>query len=144
MLFYAYKSSVYHLYVMYMGAFATLFHLNNFALFVYKYIRIHHNLSPKWTTIFLLEHDTTNAWTPLKITIHDSKKSSYTKTNEERQSVDGGGGGLFMLTNFTMERNDEDLYKSNDPVMGEVNVEVGEILRVKGQEMKLDLEHGGW
>ena len=114
-------------------------------MFVYKYIRIHHNLSPKWTTIFLLEHDTTNAWTPLKITIHDSKKSSYTKTNEERQSVDGGGGGgLFMLTNFTMERNNEDLYKSNDPVMGEVNVEVGEILRVKGQEMKLDLEHGGW
>ena len=43
-----------------------------------------------------------------------------------------------------MERNNEDLCKSNDPVMGEVNVEVGEILRVKGQEMKLDLEHGGW
>ena len=112
----------------------------------YKFIRIHHNLSPKWTTIFLLEHNTTNDWTPLKITIHDSKKSSYTKTNEERQSVDGGGGGggLFMLSNLTMQRNDEDLYKSNDPVMGEVNVEVGEILRVKGQEMKLDLEHGGW
>lgn len=50
-----------------------------------------------------------------------------------------------MFTNFTMERNNnDDLYKSNDPIMGDVNVEVGEILRVKGQEMKLDLEHGGW
>jgi len=36
------------------------------------------------------------------------------------------------------------LYSNSDPRMGEVNVEVGEILGMEMQEMKVDLDTGGW
>jgi len=108
------------------------------------FYRVYNNLSPKWTKIFILEHDEQQSWTPLQIKIHDSR-SSHNVINEQRTSVDGhinqtnaslmGGAGLFG--------GGRELYKSSDPVMGEVNIEVSEILKKEGQEIKLDLQHGG-
>ena len=91
--------------------------------------RIYNCLSPKWTTIFIVEHSTTKSWTPLKITIHDSKS----KYNNSHAIIGKGDGG-----------HDSTVYRSSDPIMGEVNVEVGEILSMEGQEARLELEPGGW
>ena len=92
--------------------------------------RIYNNLSPKWTTIFIVEHSTTKSWTPLRITIHDSRSKKSSDVGRHRSITNGS--------------HDITVYKSSDPVMGEVNVEVGEILRSEGQEVRLDLESGGW
>jgi hypothetical protein len=97
--------------------------------------RIYNCLSPKWTTIFIVEHSTTKSWTPLKITIHDSK-SKYNNSHATKnalQNIGKGDGG-----------HDSTVYRSSDPIMGEVNVEVGEILCKEGQEARLELEPGGW
>ena len=91
--------------------------------------RIYNCLSPKWTTIFIVEHSTTKSWTPLKITIHDSKsKYNNSHATSALQNIGKGDGGQ-----------DSAVYRSSDPIMGEVNVEVGEILRMEGQEARLEL-----
>jgi len=102
---------------------------------IFYNVRIRHNLSPKWTSVFILDHDEKQAWTPLKITIYDSRASASIKNPRVQR------------TDSTISPYDEEpvpiLCNDSDPTMGEVNVEVGDILGREGQEAKFQLEHGG-
>ena len=115
---------------------------------------MYNDLNPRWAKIFIVEHDEDRAWTPLKITIYDSRAAAATASSKSSSSSSSGSDkendsrlivGSIAMT--TTERNNilgvSSLRKSSDPTMGEVNVEVGEILGTEGQELKLDLEQGG-
>lgn len=94
---------------------------------------LHNNLNPTWAAIFIIEHDEDQAWTPLKITIYDSRSSAPKSSTQNSDSL------TMKMQHLAIPQ----LYKSSDPMMGQVNVEVGGILGMEGQEVKLDLGEGG-
>lgn len=110
---------------------------------------IHASLHPKWSKIFILDHDEDQNWTQLLIIIRDSKKSAkISSNNSNRQNADSltimNLATLPMRGLTSSVRNAvADLYSDRDPMMGEVNVEVGEILGMEGQELRLELANGG-
>lgn len=102
------------------------------------------NLSPKWTTIFIVDHDEDQAWTPLKIAVYDSRSSAEKRVENANRTTTTNTASIGGIMPFSVtSRTLPSLYKSSDPTMGEVSVEVGEVLRSEGQEAKLELEHGG-
>ncbi len=73
------------------------------------------NLSPQWAKIYILDYDESQAWTPIKISLYDCRKG--------------------LIPNLKL---------GADPTMGEANVESGEVLKMAGQEQKVELNQGGW
>jgi len=98
---------------------------------------VYNNLNPNWTTIFIVEHDEGQAWTPLKIALYDSQSFAGKSSKINRQNFSDS----MAIPNNPLQT--PSLYKSTDPMMGQVNVEVGGILGMEGQESKLELDEGG-
>lgn len=109
----------------------------------------HGNTSPHFTRSLILEHDEEEAWTHLKITIRDCRRS--------KRNVDGGnsedsqrfvrrpllGLGALGIMNFNHDGDNDDICSDSDPIMGEVEVEIGALLRSEGQETQIELIEGG-
>lgn len=106
---------------------------------------IQNELSPVWTTITIIEHDSIERdqaqWTttPLKITIRDHSRNrgpvanlKKAKKRSRRERPAKGGSGFLVMSEV-----------KDDAIMGEATVEVGEVLQAKGQEMRLNLSQGG-
>lgn len=89
-------------------------------------------LSPRWATIFTVEYDEAREWTPLRITIRDSREYRHHKMRTNNDSLNVRH---LLKSAFS---------SSQDGRMGEVDVEVGEILSMDGQELKCVLNEGGW
>jgi len=121
---------------------------------------IHANTSPHFTKSIIIEYDEEVAWTHLKITIRDCRalrsiigrggqrriKSCREDGEEEQQRVARKPFfGLGGINNNTDDHNDDSNYCSdNDPIMGEVDVEVGELLKSdNGKEQTFELSTGG-
>ncbi len=86
-------------------------------------------------TIFTLEHDESNGWTPLRITIHDGIAENLLHHSKENISRNGGQpNAVLPLPSRSAKEGTK---------MGEVDIEVGEILKMEGQEKKIDLNEGG-
>lgn len=97
---------------------------------------IRNNLNPNWTKIFLLDHDESQSWTPLRITVYDSRSGG---PDDDGEQPNGKAAQMGNIVTRSLS-----LHSSNDDqMMGEANVEVGEILGMEGQELTLELEHGG-
>lgn len=95
------------------------------------------NLDPHWTQIFTIEHDESKSWTPLRVTIFDCRTPpSFLSSAHAHEGSDS-------LLSDSIPRLPSLGHASSDPMMGEVDVEVGEILDVDGQEVKLELNEGG-
>mmetsp|Transcript_27542 Transcript_27542/g.39448 ORF Transcript_27542/g.39448 Transcript_27542/m.39448 type:complete len:334 (+) Transcript_27542:129-1130(+) len=109
----------------------------------------HGNTSPHFTRSLILEHDEEEAWTHLKITIRDCRRSNK-RYADERNSEDCQrivrrpllGLSALSITNFNHEEGD-DICSDSDPKMGEVEVEIGALLRSEGQETQIELSEGG-
>ncbi|KAL9189791.1 hypothetical protein ACHAXT_009466 [Thalassiosira profunda] len=102
------------------------------------------NLSPQWTTIFYVDHDADRAWTPLKIAIYDSRKSAEKRMNPNRRRSDSVRSTELAALPVPRTFGLPSLYNTGDPPMGEINLEVGEVLQMEGQEAKLELDTGGY
>ena len=117
----------------------------------------HGTTSPQFTRSLILEHDEEEAWTHLRITIRDCRRLSSSRkgqqrsgTNEEEddglsQRIARKPFGLNLYnTNYHHSQDSDDFYCSDaDPKMGEVEVEIGAILRSDGQEKQIELSEGG-
>jgi len=120
----------------------------------------HGNTSPQFSRSLILEHDEEEAWTHLRITIRDCRRitsekkgQQYSRGGKNDDDYDGlsqrvarrpflGLSGLNLNRNYHNE--DSDYYCSDgDPKMGEVEVEIGAILRSEGQEKQIKLREGG-
>jgi len=86
-------------------------------------------------TIFTLEHDESKDWTPLRITIHDGIAENAFHRAKENISRNGSQPNTVLPLPSRSGR--------EGTKMGEVDVEVGGILRMDGQETKLALNEGG-
>ncbi|KAL7465132.1 hypothetical protein ACHAXS_005452 [Conticribra weissflogii] len=96
---------------------------------------IKNNLNPRWMTIFTLEHDESNGWTPLRITVHDGIAENLLHHSKENISRNGAQpNAVLPLPSRSVKEGTK---------MGEVDIEVGEILKMEGQEKKIDLNEGG-
>jgi len=115
---------------------------------------IPHNLNPQWTQIFTLEHDTTQSWTPLKVNLYDCRDVESAMKIQMESNVtanNNNNNNNSHIIDLSMRRmsqiiktNAPDiLYSDIDPGMGEANVEVGEILKMEMQEIKVELTTGG-
>lgn len=112
----------------------------------------HGNTSPHFTRSLILEHDEEEAWTHLKITIRDCRRSNK-RNADGRNSEDsqrfvrrpflGSLGASLNITNFHHEDGFDDICSDSDPKMGEVEVEIGGLLRSEGQETQIELSEGG-
>ncbi|KAL3787226.1 hypothetical protein HJC23_004267 [Cyclotella cryptica] len=91
----------------------------------------HNTLSPRWATIFTVEYDEIQQWTPLRITIRDSREHRFRRMRTNNDSSD-----VARVVHSAVS-------SSHDGKMGEVDVEVGEILNMDGQERKCLLNEGG-
>jgi len=94
---------------------------------------IHADLSPQWTNIFFLEHNESQSWTPIKITLHDcraSRSDDNTDTNNRGSRMSFAGAVKYP-------------YAASDPTMGVAEAEAGEVLKREGQEVRVELEQGG-
>eukprot|EP00581_Thalassiosira_minuscula_P006413 CAMPEP_0183736014 /NCGR_PEP_ID=MMETSP0737-20130205/48241_1 /TAXON_ID=385413 /ORGANISM="Thalassiosira miniscula, Strain CCMP1093" /LENGTH=337 /DNA_ID=CAMNT_0025969913 /DNA_START=32 /DNA_END=1045 /DNA_ORIENTATION=+ len=114
---------------------------------------LYNNLNPSWTKIFTLDHDTSQSWTPLRITLHDSRTEPPPNQHASvyhRQLSSSGVIGVDLIARGAIQTmKSVRLPKSlrgevnSDPIMGKVDVEVGDILKMDGQELKVELEQGG-
>jgi len=120
---------------------------------------IHANTFPHFTQSVIIEYDEEVAWTHLKITIRDCRalrsiigrggqrrRRSRDDGEEEQQRIARKPFfGLGGIHNNTDDHDDNSNYCSdNDPIMGEVDVEVGELLKSdNGKEQKFELSTGG-
>jgi len=89
------------------------------------------NLDPTWTQIFMIEHKFSH--TSLRITIFDSLNPPPPPPSAHTHE------SLISTSILSLGRN----RTSSDPIMGEVDVEVSEILNMDGQEEKIKLKQGG-
>lgn len=120
----------------------------------------HGNLNPQFTTSMIVDHDESQGWTHLRITIRDcrraSSRSNGSNDDQSQRTVRRplhhltGGVGVGINTildygNHTNENDEDDDYRNdaNDPKMGQVDLEIGHVLRCKGQETELQLSEGG-
>jgi len=123
------------------------------------------DLSPNFATSIIVNHDESVGWTHLRITIRDCQKynnSSKKKSQSQRinvrhyhrplhhfatAAVDGVGAGLNTILDYGNNKNnnndDEDYRSDSDPIMGQVDIELGNILQCKGQEQEIQLSEGG-
>lgn len=98
-------------------------------------VRIHGNLSPEWTEIFILDHSESDNWTQLKVSIFDCRRSVKDEGSH-------AGGATVMATSLRVLPSFVGS-SSHDPVMGEANIEVGEVLGMQGQQQECELDQGG-
>lgn len=98
------------------------------------------NLDPQWTHIFAIEHDESQSWTPLRITIFDCRHPPPPPASAHAHE---GHASASVIAQFLPRLPSSLGPASSDPMMGEVDVEVAEILSMAGQEVKLDLKQGG-
>ena len=117
----------------------------------------HATLSPNFATSFILNHDEDQGWTHLRITIRDCRKS--VKGNGEgglsQRSRAAGSHRRIPLQNYIIghsnfnEQHHDDSHNEEycnddlDPIMGEVDIEIGDVLRCQGQEKELTLSRNG-
>eukprot|EP00574_Skeletonema_japonicum_P007434 CAMPEP_0201714348 /NCGR_PEP_ID=MMETSP0593-20130828/874_1 /ASSEMBLY_ACC=CAM_ASM_000672 /TAXON_ID=267983 /ORGANISM="Skeletonema japonicum, Strain CCMP2506" /LENGTH=341 /DNA_ID=CAMNT_0048203621 /DNA_START=39 /DNA_END=1064 /DNA_ORIENTATION=- len=113
----------------------------------------HGNTSPHFTRSLILEHDEEEAWTHLKITIRDCRRKADGRNNSEDNNNGLSnqqrivrrpflGLGALNITNHHYG-GDNDICSDSDPRMGEVEVEIGALLRSEGQEKQIELSEGG-
>jgi hypothetical protein len=116
---------------------------------------LHSNLNPQFATSFIVDHDETQGWTHLRFTIYDCRQSIRNRgSNEQQQSsslnlLKGTGLPPLHIQNHRGGGiNDINSYCSdNDPKMGEVDIEIGNILQQQssnnGQETEIKLQQQG-
>lgn len=96
---------------------------------------IHGNLSPEWTEIFIIDHSESDNWTQLKVSIFDCRRSVKDEGSH-------AGGATAMATSIRVLPSFVGSSR-HDPVMGEANIEVGDILEMEGQQQECELDQGG-
>jgi hypothetical protein len=93
---------------------------------------VYNTLSPVWCAVFTLEHDESAAWTPLRIGIYDSRsgdgRTSWKNSNE---------------SSVMPRRIEEAVPAGGDAKMGEVDLEVGDLLSGGSGEREFRLNEGG-
>lgn len=99
---------------------------------------IHNNLSPVWSTIFTLDHNENTAWTPLRISIHDSRGTV-------ESSPHGNGRMKNSNESSVLPRVvSQAIPLGDDGKMGEIDLEVGDVLSMEGGcEREFKLNEGG-
>jgi hypothetical protein len=93
----------------------------------------HNTLSPTWSTILTVDYDEDQKWTPLRIAIYDSRDYLH---NVNRMGANTDSVGRTRVVEGAV-------CSGRDGKMGEVDLEVGEILGVEGQEREFVLNEGG-
>lgn len=108
---------------------------NHSNAYILEKISITNDLSPRWMTIFTLEHDESKNWTPLRITIHDGIAENALHRSTENIPRNGSQPTTVLPMSSRSGR--------EGTKMGEVDVEVGGVLKMDGQETKIALNEGG-
>lgn len=114
---------------------------------------LHSNLNPQFATSFIVDHDETQGWTHLRITIYDYRQSIRDRGSNEQSSsslnlLRGTGLPPLHIQNNHRDDNANNNISShcsdNDPKMGEVDIEIGNILQQSdnGQETEIKLQQG--
>jgi hypothetical protein len=86
------------------------------------------NLDPHFSTSIIVNHDeSSRGWTHLRVTIYDCRKSRICDDNDHNNDNDNG---------------DDPRDSDTDPMMGEVDIEIGDIFRSKGQEKEIKMNEG--
>ncbi|KAL7504824.1 hypothetical protein ACHAXN_002374 [Cyclotella atomus] len=99
---------------------------------------IHNTLSPVWSTIFSLEHDTNTAWTPLRISIHDSRSTVESSPHGNGRMKNSNESSVLPRAVVPATP------MGDDGKMGEIDLEVGDVLSMEGGcEREFKLNEGG-
>jgi hypothetical protein len=132
---------------------------NNQTTFIGQTEVLHSNLNPQFATSFIVDHDETQGWTHLRISMYDCRQSIRNRGSNEQQSSSSlnllRGTGLPPLHIQNHHRGGDDGGINNvnsycsdtDPKMGEVDIEIGNILQQQsnnnGQETEIKLQQQG-